>query len=1606
MPSYLDFDSTKKFRDFIIGKTLNQPNGPQTFTKDSYVVNNLSTLSNTNPGDVVINNVTNRNDILNRNSNVNLYRPIDGYEGLDRVLNTNILDQTGLPLRLYPYFDIEPPKYNLFGILNADVYDRESKLFQFASSYIKNSSDGPVYSRLGRNIEKTINGKVRLLDALNGNTSTAINLLTGREPLVEFNNSITVAKTLPGKAFDFLQNIAGVTLPFTEIPGDYLTNPFNGPVRTRPEASTEVGRLLQDVTGALGSLIGIQRRPLDSRKPSDLLIEYMGQGPKQSLFNSLAFSKYAPNYTTTARSQNTSKIFNFIDNAAEGVRNVLGLEAPSGVAYIGDDRGDDVKFAMNDFNDRPVRSSYFLSLMFDSVSAEIFHRTKNITEGGNIGGNLTWYSKNSKNKLGSNNAEYTTQEQSRFEDSLSTKYGFRDDSILGETQRILDSMPSDAGAARSHVANVIDQTSRVFTEGDVKISRGSAVKYVDKYSTDEAGVEYCRVWTKDRGYMNFSDTMKRKSNIRKFDSSVLGGKSRVWNLNIAPMSNGRRDFAGSSNIENGFPFGSGYYAKKYMLSFENLAWKTSNTDGFRVSDLPACERGPNGGRVMWFPPYDLKMSEQNNARWEENTFMGRPEPIYTYQNTSRTGQVSFKVIVDHPSIMNLMSQDLFKNMSEEEADNYINAFFAGCKDLDLYELLKTYTTIDTDDATCIWQYLNADKKPDVETIKKYRYISTPVTIPGEPIVELPPPNDGKPVNYNAKLYFRNDFPKVGSSDTTSSQTYDATYADYIAIKDKQIIGLESDLTELLIGPLSGKTGESDRKVIIGSPYPLKNLSGIALTNKKNEIISGQTASITSGFTEMETTYGELNAKIIELKTKIESGEVNEATFTITTATSEVADDNYNVYLGVRRGNSILKHFLNLLMAAPSDNILDKKWITPDGVKKTFGLANRVLIPLEFSFKDLGFAKDGKLNVKFTTNGESSDISNPTGGQGNVNCKQKITTKKGLKVTAPIAFFCRQATAKLEYTPLPQKQKETVSDPITTITTIMDEYDDTIPGTAPKKPNINVMQRIIMKMLSECYYFKKLEEDSPLAFKSLSEKIKYFHPAFHSMTPEGLNSRLTFLLQCVRPGDTIPVKGLSDSVDIGARNTSFGPPPICVMRIGDFYHSKIIIRDINITFDDGVWDLNPEGIGVQPMIASVSLQVAFIGGQGLDKPVERLQNALSSNFFANTEMYDERSTITSKIDGDTSEKFTRDFLTFINSRSNTKPKSNADSAGAKKNVEGKYVGNISDRMSYNPSLIYPLYEGTKAYFDLYDKTYNELVKIYGEKTTSLFFSNTYRKTNTYKVTVMNGSTVGEDTIQLFGEYEPSNDLSYYTRGFKAAMESAIMSNNLTDMMELDKTMPQSLYSNSEKLLQPYTIKFIKKFIDDMVDKESIKNLEKYRQSLTTTLDSLNFVTEFETDGKISGTTFTQLPLIGFTNEAFYKEYKPVIEFIKDNHIKLTGKIDNSINFNSTTINTATLKELLSIFLQGEKKNIVDLYKTDTKNFTEKIITKIDSRLEKFIVEPSPVKFKYGKVPTYDVNKKVDYEYGTPTTTVTYDTENLTKIMNSQNKLGDTLNYYKK
>jgi hypothetical protein len=1609
MPSFLDFDSTKGFRDFLIGKTLKQPNGPQTFNAQGYEVQNLSDQPNKDSGgvDLLV------NTELNIAQTSNIYKPEvyfikDNLDTLPRRAN----------LSLYPYFI--SGDYTLLSILSTGNFETESELFKFAANYIKNDPNGPVISRIAQNTYQNTLGKDRLLDALEGNTPTAINIISGKEPLVESNYRITVDNniSIPAGVENLTYLTTGIESPISIIPGDILTNPQNYDNNPRPPASSESQALWQDATGAIGSLFGIQRRPTNARKPSDILIEYMGQGQRNRLFDLLSYSKYAPNYTTTARSQNTSKIFTFADQVAQNIKTGLGIEAPAGIAYIGDDRGEDVYYAMNDFYDRPVRSSYYLSFMFDSVSADLFHdpqKNKAISDGGPLAGELTWASVNSKNKIGANNS-YSTNELAAYGSTISTGTTFRSDSILGLTQEILNTMPSNGGEARSHVANVIDQTSRLFIDGGVKLSRGNAVKYVSKFTGTESGIEYGRVWTKDRAYYSLGDTMPlnddeptskyytktskpyRRGNIRQYNGSVL---DNTWNLNIYPVSNGKKSFNGSTNIIEENPGQGDFYAKKYMFSIENLAWKTSNRSGYTVNDLPYCERGPNGGRVMWFPPYDLKINEQNNATWEDNKFLGRPEPVYTYSYTQRSATISFKVVVDHPSILNLLIREHFKNMSDEEADNYINAFFGGIKDIDFYSLIQTYATLDKNDLSLIEAYLN--KGATEQTIITNQFTATPSVTENKSNAQSSITNQPAQV-YN--LYFANAVPNVASSDqyyTTDTYTNDFNAYD----KNATIAAMSQAVTNALTGATN-----QDKILLFNSDNPTIDTA--------NNIINNATNLLNNQPTEF-TNY---NNKLSEIKSGLTSNTVQNVDLLIQTTASALGKSPANYTLSVRRMVSIARDVLQKLSKNNDFNF------TPDdNLKKIFdsGLGNN-LLPLSdnstitLNAKTLGYVStdpnvNPTINIKFSSEGEKPF---------NVDCTSSFSSSDtlNLKINSPAAIYCRHGAIKIAYNTI---SKETTNNNTPTASVVTSSPVATvIKSNNVPRPSIDVMKRIIMKTLSECYYFKKLEETSPIVFKSLKEKLKYFHPGFHSTTPEGLNSRLTFLLQCVRPGDTMPIKGISQASDLPARNTTFGPPPICVMRIGDFYHTKMVIRDININYDESPWDLNPEGIGIQPMLASVTLQVSLIGGHGLESPVDKLQNALSSNFFANTEMYDERSISTAtQIAGKPASGFTKEFLEKIQKNYVPPPSVPYAKPGSKPDLGvtiGKKVtlANNVPGLDYT-SIVEDVYKNSSDYYDAFTTSVNTVLVKYGPIISYLYFNPTYRTINNYTFYTDNSSF----DISLFGETDPTAnfDSSGALIILKNAMEQSIRTIGAAKIFGYDSVLGNAT-SYADNIIVETLVKITKQKIDDISTtvNKIIAPLLTARNKLILSLDKLNYLEQNYLFDANSGTTqdgsivslekstYQQYKISGFTKSDFWKEYFDPVNYLADiiSFQDLNLFSSYALDFSNPNITNNNIYQILSFLLLDVDENTMfaDFDKQKAINLDLQSKMKAAYSNFKYYAQfQKPKTFKNNMVPTrtstaqlaYGIVEQVDL-------TDSNLQDQLKKIFSATNKLGATLNLY--
>lgn len=151
-----------------------------------------------------------------------------------------------------------------------------------------------------------------------------------------------------------------------------------------------------------------------------------------------------------------------------------------------------------------------------------------------------------------------------------------------------------------------------------------------------------------------------------------------------------------------------------------------------------------------------------------------------------------------------------------------------------------------------------------------------------------------------------------------------------------------------------------------------------------------------------------------------------------------------------------------------------------------------------------------------------------------------------------------------------------------------------------------------------FVLKSVNDKEYTGFEAAEKRT--LSPVFHSQTPEDFHRRLTFLQQCTRQGNATVLESTENQGIPAASNSVFGRPPVCVLRIGDFFHTKVIIDSIDFDYTDAPWDMNPEGMGMQFMIADINITMRVIGGQSLKSAIDVLQNAESFNYYANSTYY--------------------------------------------------------------------------------------------------------------------------------------------------------------------------------------------------------------------------------------------------------------------------------------------------------------------------------------------------------------------------------------------------
>lgn len=1085
----------------------------------------------------------------------NQFAPQDGWKDISGELE-NLIRQFQ---ERAEYFTFVPSTYSSSQILltqnpigSDGLLSQDSALAKIGATTLKDLFQESIALEI---YQETV-GRNNLLSA-ESDPYLGLRIATGRASIIEPDWNVSVPDSLIGKGLDFISRVTGVYSPFSWISGDYFA-----PV----QPTSFFNQLINSVAGVLG-LPGVLP---ERRNPSDIFLANTGAGTSRKLFGLLELNRFSPDYR-----------LNFIND--------LNFGAPPGNYYVGSRTSEPIDILspagflpLNEFGIQ-VQTSVFGNSVLGKLYEENLNfdfglNTRSDIDGGTLQGGFTWVSPKYKGNAGFNVAQGgdPTNQDSEYQSiaagftkNESTTYTFKRGSILDDTQRLINSQPN-GGRRLEHVGNAIDQVSKVFNDGYKEMTKGSRVLRYTTRNGVFVGSEYGRVFAKDIPYYGLQKLQKTDGNIRKNPYSVL---DKTYNLNIYPTTG-----PGSTSIEGG-------QVKKYMLSIENLAWRTSRRPGLRYTDLPESEKGPNGGRVMWFPPYDVSFSDSNTASWEGNEFLGRPEQIYTYRSSSRGGNLNFKIVVDHPSVMNLVVNNVLNNQGTSQlTDQVLESFFAGLTKFDVYELSRRYNNFSQTELAQIQDIIN--NSSNRERVKDT--INNNLNRGGD--------GAGGSMTSNSSVGIQNYVPQLSSF--KSSEFY-------------------FDQNQ------SGTNYETS----------LLSYTGNALYS---EINTSQQSQINSSLSNIQNLAEQIN-KLFDSNANISVQVVLRANSSTDESNTIKQERNSNIETTLR---SLTNNNQRL------------------AIRKIIGDDDETIQPSGY-----------KCNTT-TTNVYS---------EGPVGCRRVIITD-------------------IIETPLPNQRNPNGGVVLNDITEAVDSIRN---QTNLSRQISNVLNNdlsgteqplskaILRKLLNESNYFELIKETNPFVYNSLREKLKFFHPAFHSMTPEGLNSRLTFLLQCTRPGDTIPTKKADGTFkDKDARNTGFGAPPVCVLRIGDFYHSKVIIDSVNFSYDDAKFDLNPEGIGVQPMIVGVSIGFKFIGGQSLRGPVEELQNALSFNFFANTEMYDERATVL-----DVS-AFNREFIETTEPTGDTPRNTNTTLV----NEGGSLIGNIDG--SFNNS-------GTTANNN-YKAVFNELL----------------------------------------------------------------------------------------------------------------------------------------------------------------------------------------------------------------------------------------------------------------------------------------------------------
>jgi hypothetical protein len=838
-------------------------------------------------------------------------------------------------------------------------------------------------------------------------------------------------------------------------------------------------------------------------------------------------------------------------------------------------------------------------------------------------------------------------------------------SLLEKTQYLFEKGKIETIISSFCTGNKTDITSSdsAYREG---FGRPKGRNLLKKETKDGDPNPYCRAWTWDKQYRGVSDAIRPlKSDTGNFlelkdyhEHSPYRPVEHLNNFtyNSVLMDNGlvriganhkvKKNKSGKNWIDE--KIGNEYRGfKKYFFSIENLAWKGLNLDNtINGTNIPYSnyeQNGLKGGRLYWFAPLNLTFQDNTSTSLNREDLIGRGEPVITYINTVRSGNMSFTMLVDHSSYQEYVTKKKFAD-NPEDFEQYMLRWEAGCE-TPKFESITTSESCPTS---------TEETKPTInEPASKYDTTNDETSYV---IVGIFFPNDysGVDDNRNGLDAMRYIYEGHGNNITNSGgRGYEMKVGDYTSslsgLGDSYKCGhnfgsggakfLEDNVDKMTATDSLSKGGYPARTTSGGKvgPPPSRreflpsigysstlsyfDVNDFGLNVTPIDTGSKDCRSFKDFYDECMAYYNKTGAKDVE----------------VSAGSTLAANKRYRV-LATDDGGSYVE----------CDGVKYYNKMRIDGNGKTFTVAGTGTKLFEDNIKFMFEDADSIESEGFASNNGIDDNNSKLAKYRNESVRKFIQTTLGLsdlsgKWTGASKTKNRYSASATELKCASSKGTKQQRHVILTIKMKTAKYE-ALPETTPlekdnkssnqvNEANQNPTPAPCTRIVTPKYryddeedFYKYIDENSDLTYTNFRDRYDRFIPCRWSCTPEGFNARLNFLQQCTRQGPTQSGGG-------GAENLAFGRPPVCILRIGDFIQSRIYIESLSIDYRSGngiQWDLNPEGIGVQPMIATVNISFIYMGGQDLSGPISRLQNAVSFNHYANTSVYDDRADIENNI----------------------------------------------------------------------------------------------------------------------------------------------------------------------------------------------------------------------------------------------------------------------------------------------------------------------------------------------------------------------------------------